>query len=100
MREIQGLMGSYSLFAPRVELAKFAKTDFFPNRPGTLEGFPFVCLGTKSRTIGDALMLTTLPAKIRARYPNMELYAYPRGFNPVVFCGNPHVKGLRYLPRK
>jgi len=88
------------LHAPRIELAKLAKIDFFPIRPGSLEGEPFICLGTKSRTIGDALMLTTLPAKIRAKYPSMEIYAYPRGFNPVVFCGNPHVRSVRYLPRK
>jgi hypothetical protein len=30
----------------------------------------------------------------------VQVYAYPRGFNPVVFCGNPHVSGVRYLPRK
>jgi hypothetical protein len=86
--------------APKVELARFAPIDFFPSRPGNMQGIPFLCLGTKSRTIGDALMLTTLPAKIRAKHPSIEIYSYPRGFNPVVMFGNPHVKGIRYMPRK
>lgn len=93
-------MSGFWLWAPRIELARFAPIDFFPLRPTSLEGIPSFCLGTKSRTIGDALMLTTLPGKLRRLHPSVEIYAYPRGFNPVVFYGNPHVRGVRYLPRK
>ncbi len=88
------------LYTPRIELVKLSPVDFFPPKPATLEGFPYICIGTKTRTIGDALMLSTLPAKIRAKYPSVKVYTYPRGFNPVVFAGSPHVSGVRYLPRK
>jgi ADP-heptose:LPS heptosyltransferase len=84
---------------PRVELVKLRQVDFFPPQP-RLKELSRICIGTKTRTIGDALVLSTLPGKLKARYPHLQIDTYPRGFNPVVFYGNPHVSGVSYFPGK
>lgn len=86
------------LYAPRVELCRFIPVNFFPPRPAELGKLRAICIGSKTRTIGDALMLSGLPAKLRAAYPNLRVTTYPRAFNPVVFHGNPAVSGLSYTP--
>ncbi|MBI2712483.1 MAG: hypothetical protein HYX41_06475 [Bdellovibrio sp.] len=57
-----------------------------------------ICIGTKNRTLGDSLILSTLPQKLKAAYPHLKIYTYPRGLNPVVFKGNPAVLGLQRAP--
>jgi len=71
--------------------------NFFPPRPN-LSKMTEMCLGTKSRTLGDALILTTLPEKLKAAHPGLRISIYPRGFNTVVFDGNPAVSGASRLP--
>lgn len=86
---------------PPIELSRFKKIDYFPPRPQfpqELERAETICIGTKNRTIGDALVLSTLPRKLAEKYPNLKIYTYPRGFNRAVFHGNPWVSGVRYLP--
>lgn len=82
-------------------LARARGTEFFPG-PGdlarALRERGEVCLGTKSRNLGDALALTTLPARLKRRYPGLRVTVHARGFNPVVFLGNPAVDGLRQAP--
>src|SRR5947209_4700468 len=58
-----------------------------------------ICIATKSRNLGDALVLTTLPAKLKEKFPKLRIFTYPRGFNPVVFAHNPAVAGVQRLPR-
>ena len=43
-------------------------------------------------------MVSTLPRKLKAKYPHLKIYTYPRAFNPLVFCGNPAVEGIDRLP--
>jgi hypothetical protein len=81
-----------------MEFRWLKRIDFFPPRPGDLAGLREICIGTKSRNLGDALALTTLPAKLRARFPDLVVKTYPRAFNPIVFRGNPHVAGVSRLP--
>jgi hypothetical protein len=82
-----------------MELAWLRRTDFFPPWQEDWSGLGSICIGTKSRNLGDALALTTLPAKLRARYPGLRITTFPRGFNRVVFRGNPAVSGISRAPR-
>lgn len=84
---------------PRVELVKLKDVDFYPPPP-KLSELKQICIGSKSRTIGDALMLTTLPALLKAKYPRLKVHTYPRAFNPVVFENNPSIDGVNYMPGK
>lgn len=84
---------------PAIETVKLRAIDFFPAFPG--EGsrdLKRICIGTKTRTIGDALLLSSVPAKLKALRPDLEITTYPRAFNPVVFYGNPHILGVEYFP--
>jgi ADP-heptose:LPS heptosyltransferase len=82
---------------PQFELIKFKPVEFFPPKPDfkTLQS---ICIGSKSRTIGDPLMLSTLPEKLKKQYPDLKVFVYPRSFNPVVFWNNPYVDGVSFLP--
>jgi ADP-heptose:LPS heptosyltransferase len=84
-------------YYPQIELAKLRGTDFFPPPPD-LNQLHRICLGSKTRTIGDAMMLSTLPEKIKEAHPHIKISIYPRGFNPVVFWNNPFVDGIDYVP--
>lgn len=81
-----------------MEFTWLKKINFYPDRPGDLSQFKRICIGTKSRNLGDALVLTTLPQKLKKKYPHLKIYTYPRGFNPTVFKGNPDIDGISYLP--
>ena len=85
---------------PKVSLKFLGRTDFFPPLPTQEElgKMREICIGTKTKTIGDALVLSTLPGRLKATYPKLKITTYPKGFNPVVFANNPHVQGLDYLP--
>ncbi len=85
---------------PRFELVWLGRTQFFPPPPTheLFESISEICIGTKTRTIGDALMVSTLPRKLKAKYPHLKIYSYPRAFNPVVFRGNPAVEGISRVP--
>jgi ADP-heptose:LPS heptosyltransferase len=82
---------------PQIELAKIRGIDFFPPPPD-LSQLHHICIGTKTRTIGDSMMLSTLPEKMKQAHPHLKISVYPRGFNPVVFWNNPFVSGLNYVP--
>ena len=84
---------------PKLELGALFKTDFFPPPPSDLGGAAQICIGTKTRTIGDALILSTLPRLLKNKYPDLEIRVFPRAFNPTVFYANPFVSGLNYMPR-
>jgi ADP-heptose:LPS heptosyltransferase len=81
-----------------MELARFKKIDFFPPWRESLDDLRSICIATKSRNLGDALALSTLPEKLKAKYPHLRISTYPRGFNPVVFENNPAVERIDYLP--
>jgi ADP-heptose:LPS heptosyltransferase len=83
-----------------MELRWLKNIDFFPSRPSPeeLSKERSICIATKSRALGDALALTTLPRKLRELHPGLRISTYPRAFNPVVFKNNPHVSGAAYLP--
>ncbi|MGK5088508.1 glycosyltransferase family 9 protein [Bdellovibrionota bacterium FG-2] len=80
--------------------------DFFPPGDGTSllaaakSDNSALCIAAKSRTIGDALMLSTLPRMLKARNPGLRINTYPRAFNPSVFFNNPYVDGLSYFPAR
>lgn len=85
-----------------MEFAWLRKIEFFPSpisRAEDWEGIRSICIATKSRNLGDALSLTTLPAKLKRKHPHLRIYTYPRAFNPYVFIGNPAVSGIQRLPR-
>lgn len=82
---------------PRIELVKFKPIDFFPPPPTQ---FKQLCLASKTRTIGDALVLTPIARKLKTKYPDLKLTTYIRGFNPVVFYNNPYMDGISYTPDK
>jgi len=82
---------------PQFELIKFKHVEFFPSKPD-FKKLKSICLGSKTRTIGDPMMLSTLPEKLKKQYPELKVYIYPRGFNPVVFWNNPFVDGVSFLP--
>lgn len=89
---------SVPIWAPRVEPgAWLRRINFFPPPPD-FSRIDSICIGTKNRTIGDALMLSTLPKKLKALYPRLKILTYPRAFNPVVFRNNPHIDGCSYFP--
>jgi ADP-heptose:LPS heptosyltransferase len=83
---------------PRIELRRFKNIEFFPPSPPRFRAVSSICIGSKTRTIGDPLLLSTLPRKLKTLYPGLKVYTYPRGFNPVVFYGNPYVDGVQWLP--
>ena len=85
---------------PQIELVRFSPVDFFPPKPARLDRLESICVGSKTRTIGDALMLSSLPRKLKKRYPSLKILTYPRGFNPVVFWNNPFVDGITFTPRR
>ena len=91
-------MLNYFKWHPRIELQWLRAVDFFPARPTSLETAQEICIGTKNRTLGDSLIVTTLPEKLKARFPQLKIYTYPRGLNPIVFQGNPAVEGIQRAP--
>jgi hypothetical protein len=46
------------------------------------------------------MILTTLPRKLKERYPRLRVTCFSSGFNPVVFLGNPYVDGVDLVPRQ
>jgi len=85
-------------YAPRVEFRRFKKIEFFPPAPPRFEEAFSICIASKTRTIGDPLLLSTLPRKLKTLYPHLKIYTYPRGFNAVALYGNPFVDGVQWLP--
>jgi ADP-heptose:LPS heptosyltransferase len=83
------------------ELKWLREIDFFPHRPDPerLGELGSICIGTKQRSIGDALAISTLPRKLKAKFPGLRVTVYPRGFNPVVVANNPAISGVQRLPR-
>ena len=91
-------MLNYIRYVPRLNLTKIARTNFCPP-PMDWKSLGSVCIGTKSRNLGDALVHTTLPRVLKQAYPQLNVYSYVGGFNPVVFYNNPHVNDIDWLPR-
>ncbi len=75
--------------------------DFFPPRPDRkqLETLETIVIGTKNRTLGDALILSSLPARLTKAYPQLHIRAFVRGHSPWVFLNNPAIDGLSRAPR-
>jgi hypothetical protein len=92
-------MLNYFRWHPCIELNWLKSVNFFPPRPSALGDAPSICIGTKTRTLGDSLILSTLPEKLKTRFPNLQIYTYPRGMNPFVFRGNPAISGLQRAPQ-
>ncbi len=68
------------------EYTKFVRTELFPPIP---KHFKSLCIGTKSRNLGDALVLTPLFSKLATHYPDLSLSSFIRAFNPVVLENHP-----------
>lgn len=83
---------------PQIEFVWLRKINFRPEKPTSFEHIRSITIGSKSRNLGDTLAITTLPRKLMEKFPHLKVFTYPRAFNPVVFHGNPHVTGIRYLP--
>lgn len=90
----------YSILG-EIEFRRVWPIDFFPIRPTQKEIMKWdsICIGTKTRTIGDAMMLSALPRKLKQHYPHLKIYSYCRGYSPVVFQNNPYVDDISYFPR-
>lgn len=75
--------------------------NLFTSSQGTWTDVQSICIGTQNhQSLSQALRLTSLPSQLRALSPSLKIYVYPRGMNSVVFKGNPHVHGVRRLPRE
>ena len=83
---------------PRLDLLKIRGTDLFPAPERDWSRVRSICIGTKTRTIGDALILTSLPGQLKSCYPKLKVTTIARGYNPEVFDFNPHIDGISYLP--
>lgn len=85
-----------------LEFVWLKNIDFFPPpEAGThWERASTLCIGTKSRNMGDALALTPLPSRLKLRFPDLKITTYPRAFNPYVFENNPYISGIQRLPSR
>jgi len=79
---------------------RFRSIDFFPSKRTAWEEVKKICVGTQNGSLSEALFLTTLPARLKAKYPALKVQTYFGGFNPVVFRGNPHVDGVKIFPKE
>lgn len=70
----------------KLETSRLRGTAFYPPIP---EAFEHLCIGTKSRNLGDALVLTPLFSKLKEHYPAMRITGFVRAFNPVVLKHSP-----------
>lgn len=93
-------MSFFWRYLPKIELVKFKSIDLFPSKPllDGEHGFESLCIASKTRTIGDALVLTPIARKLKTKYPGLHLSTYIRGFNPIVFYNNPYIDKISYLP--
>ena len=94
------MITTFCLYLPKIEFKRLKKINFFPTKPVSLKNRQSICIGSKTRTIGDALLLSTLPVKLKKKFPHLKITVYPRGFNPTVFLGNPFISGIQYLPEE
>src|SRR6476620_352637 len=76
------------------------KPNFFPTRRDALTQQKWICIGTKSRNLGDALILTPIAGQLKQKFPQLKIYSFARAFNPVVFYGNPTIERVKYFPQK
>lgn len=74
--------------------------DFFPSKRTAWDGVKKICVGTQNGSLSEALFLTTLPARLKAKYPGLQIHTYRGGFNSVVFKGNPYVDGVKLFPKE
>lgn len=88
------------LHYPRIALYRLRPVNYLPYRPLDLSNVKSICVGTKSRKIGDSLVLSTLPRRLKEKYPHLSVRIFPKAYNPIVFHNNPYVDGVRYLPSK
>ncbi len=73
-------------------------TNFFPPPPKDLDHRKVLVVGTKSRSLGDGLCLTTLPRKLKSLYPGLKIQTFCRGLNPAIFENNPYVDSVTAFP--
>ncbi|MEO5969446.1 MAG: glycosyltransferase family 9 protein [Bdellovibrionia bacterium] len=74
--------------------------DFFPSKRTAWEEVKRICVGTQSGSLSEALFLTTLPSRLKAKYPSLQVYTYRGGFNSTVFKGNPYIDGTKFFPKE
>ena len=79
------------------EYTRIRNTEFFPAAFNPNEAF---CLGTKSRNLGDALILTPLFSKLQTAHPQLKMQGFIRAFNPVVIQNFSNVTGISRAPKK
>ena len=80
-----------------IETSRIRGTNFFPPPPSS---FKEICIGTKSRNLGDALVLTPLFLKLKQNDPEIKLSGFIRAFNPVVLKGFPFKVAIRRGPKE
>ncbi len=90
--------GKWPHFFSHLEMSWLKWPDFFPNRTDALLQKETLCIGTKSRNLGDSLILTPLVDALKAKFPRIRVFSFPRAFNPVVFYSNPSVERVCYFP--
>lgn len=81
-----------------MEFTFLRKPNFFPNRSEALTKRKHICIGTKSRNLGDALLITPLARALKKKHPDLAIRFFGRGFNPVAFYNNPFVQRRAILP--
>jgi hypothetical protein len=74
------------------------KPNFFPSRSAALQPGRSICIGTKSRNLGDALLLTSLARALKTKDPHLKIFTFGRAFNPVVFYSNPYIEKVQCFP--
>lgn len=77
---------SLSYRIQKLEYTKLKKTEFFPVLSDRLTE---ICVGTKSRNLGDALILTPLFSKLAEHRPHLKVSGFIRAFNSVVLEHHP-----------
>jgi hypothetical protein len=77
------------------EYTRQKRTEFYP---WDWKSNAELCLGTKSRNLGDALILTPLFKKLPETYPELKLSGFIRAFNPVVLKNQPAVTRIERGP--
>ncbi len=83
-----------------LEMSWLLKPEFFPHRAEALAFKKTICIGTKSRNLGDALSLTPLAEQLKKKFPDLKIYTFARAFNPVVFYENPAIERVQYFPKE
>ncbi len=85
----------------KIEFGRWVGTQFFPSQRHFEEALKkgSLCLASKTRTLGDALIAASVAQKLKAKYPGLKIFTYNRAFNPVVTRHHPAFSGTAWFPR-